>query len=358
VSTPLKLVADSAADRAPFCGMVGRHPLMLALFEELRSAAPLVSPVLIEGETGTGKELVAQALHVLSKRKGKLVVVNVAELAEPLAEAELFGVARGAYTGAAASRPGLIMAADQGTLFLDEAGDLPPALQLKLLRVLEGGRIRHVGAEAERPVVFRLLLSVRQTARDLLAAGRWRPDFYYRVAGIAIRTPLLAERRSDVPALANHFLAELGASPLPVEELADLRRHAWPGNVRELRRVVERALHHARGRGVVAEDLRRALGAENGTGSEAERRSGSRTLRDMERRHIEATLASVAGNWEAAAEELGLSRSAFYRRLEALNIPRPTRRAFPKSGMDSRAPGNGRTGGSGPISSSAREETT
>jgi DNA-binding NtrC family response regulator len=340
VSPLLKLVENPTTDVAPFCGMVGRHPLMLQLFEELRYTAPLETPVLIEGETGTGKELVAQALHGLSGRKGRLVVVNVAELAEPLAEAELFGVARGAYTGAVASRPGLIMAADHGTLFLDEAGDLPRALQLKLLRVLEAGRIRQVGAESDRPVHFRLLLSVRQAARDLMAAELWRPDFYYRVAGIALRTPRLAERCSDIPALANHFLVELGSSPVATEVLAELGSHTWSGNVRELRRVVERALHQARGNAVAAADLRRALQEETGVAPSTERRSSSRTLRDMERQHIEATLAHVSGNWQAAAAALGLSRSAFYRRLEILNIPRPNRHAFPKPGIDSRDCGN------------------
>ncbi|MFL5496858.1 MAG: sigma 54-interacting transcriptional regulator [Gemmatimonadales bacterium] len=357
MTTSLRLGEDGSSGQASFCDMIGAHPLMHALYEEIRYAAPLTAPVLIEGATGTGKELVARALHSLSGRKGALITVNVAELSEQLAEAELFGVVRGAYTGSVASRPGLIMAADRGTLFLDEAGDLPPALQLKLLRVLEGGRIRQVGAEAERPVLFRLLLSVRQPAWDLMATGRWRQDFYYRVAGIALRTPRLVERRSDIPELANHFLVELGASPAPAEELADLCSHGWSGNVRELRRVVERALHQARGRPVAAEDVRRALDAETGSAPGAERRSRTRTLRDMERQHIVATLASVSGNWQAAAKALGLSRSAFYRRLEVLNIPRRSRHVFPEPGMDSRDCGNGLEHEASATSSSASEDT-
>lgn len=313
---------------------------MLALFEDIRHAAPLEAPVLIEGETGTGKELVAQALHDLSARRGKLVTVNVAELAAPLVEAELFGVVRGAYTGAVSSRAGLIISADCGTLFLDEAGDLPLPLQAKFLRVLEGGCVRQVGAETERAVRFRLVLSVQQAARELLASGRWRQDFFYRVAGLTLRTPRLTERCSDIPALANHFLTELGAPPLPPDVLPDLTFHRWSGNVRELKRVIERILHRVRGRAVAAEDVRCALEEECSVEPTADRRFAGRTLRDVEREHIERTLQEVGGDWRAAADALGLSRSAFYRRLDGLGIPKPARRPFPKVGMYSHDRGN------------------
>jgi DNA-binding NtrC family response regulator len=323
-----------------FCGMVGLHPLMLALFDDIRYAAPLDAPVLIEGETGTGKELVAQALHGVSGRTGNLVALNVAELAAPLAEAELFGAVRGAYTGALANRPGLIMSADNGTLYLDEAGDLPLSLQAKLLRVLESGRVRQVGAETERPVRFRLVISVQQVASALLSSGRWRQDFFYRVAGITLHIPPLNERRSDIPALADYFIRQLDGNPLPADIMALLTRQPWSGNARELRRVVERTLHRARGREVTTDDVRYAFEAEGPTQPAADRRAVRRTLRDVEREHIERTLREVGGDWRAATRALGLSRSGFYRRLEVLGIPRPARPPFPKAGTYSQDLGN------------------
>lgn len=342
---------------ASFCGMIGRHPLMLALFDEVHAAASLDAPVLIEGETGTGKELVAQALHELSARRGRLVAVNAAELAEPLAEAELFGAVRGAYTGAVTSRPGLIRSADGGTLFLDEACDLPLSLQAKLLRVLEGGRVRQVGSEVDRPVRFRLVMSVQRPVWELVATGRWRQDFFYRVAGIVLRTPRLSDRKSDIPALASHLLAGLGAGELP-EELADrLAAHRWSGNVRELKRVLERIIHRAWGRPIAAKDVDQALQEERSNAPHVDRRAVSRTLRDVERHHIELTLDEVGGDWQAAALVLGLSRSAFYRRLEELDIARPTRRPFPTSGTHSHARGTGAPSGAEAARVSRPERT-
>jgi len=325
VTLSLKLSPAPEAEPA-FEGMVGSHPAMALLYDEIRYAAPFHTPLLIEGATGTGKELVARAVHAVSGRKGALVIVRVAELAEPLAEAELFGASRGAFTGAVVDRKGLIVAADQGTLVLDEAGDLPVALQVKLLRVLETNRVRAVGGDRERAVSFRLVVNVQNASRQLVDEGRWRQDFYYRVAGITIRLPTLGERMSDVPLLANHFLAELGRAPVAETEVECFRNHQWPGNVRELRRAVERAIHHARGKAVTQEDFEAALYHEIPRTPALARSSGvTRTLREIQHDHIRETLARVHGNGRAAAAALGLSKSAFYRRIQELGIAPPER---------------------------------
>lgn len=321
MTTGLRLVSPPDGAEPPFHGMIGSHARMQHLFSDIRHAAPLDSPILIEGATGTGKELAARAIHQLSGASGSLIAVNVAELAEPLAEGELFGAVRGAYTGAGADRRGLVEAAGKGTLFLDEAGDLSPGLQAKLLRVLETGRVRQLGATTDRQIRFRLIVSVQRPAAQLLATGRWRADFYYRVAGIALQLPALAERISDVPALTNHFLRELGHPTLVENEMGPLLQYDWPGNVRELRRVLERAVYHTRGRGLDAEDLRRALPQREQPPVAARKIAlGAMSLRDVEREHISAVLRQVNGDARAAAALLGLSRSSLYRRLELLGL--------------------------------------
>jgi transcriptional regulator with PAS, ATPase and Fis domain len=307
-------------EEAPFHGMIGAHPAMRRLFGDIRHAAPLGAPVLVEGATGTGKELVARDLHDLSGAAGTLVAVNVAELAEPLAEAELFGAVRGAYTGAMSDRRGLLEAAGGGTLFLDEAGDLSPSLQAKLLRVLETGRVRQLGASTDRQIRFRLVVSVQRQAADLLAEGKWRADFYYRVAGICLQLPALSERQSDPRAMAHHLLAELGAPALSEEAAHLLLGYGWPGNVRELRRVLERAVHGARGGRAAPENIQEALVIGKRAEGARPAPSEAMSLRDVERDHISRVLRQVNGDARAAAALLGLSRSSLYRRLELLGI--------------------------------------
>jgi transcriptional regulator with PAS, ATPase and Fis domain len=320
MTTTLRIVSDPDAADGPFHGMIGNHPRMLHLYGDIRHAAPLDSPVLVEGATGTGKELVARAIHDLSRVPGPLIAVNVAELSETLAESELFGAVRGAYTGAASDRRGLVQAAAGGTLFLDEAGDLSVGLQAKLLRVLETGRVRQLGAAGDRQVQFRLLVSVQRPAAHLLADGRWRADFYYRVAGINLQVPPLFERLSDLPALTGHFLRELGRLPLSAGDLEPLEAYDWPGNVRELRRVLERAVHQARGGRVDADALARALRPSALAQLPARTGTTVMRLRDVEREHITGVLRQVDGDARAAAALLGLSRSSLYRRLEILGL--------------------------------------
>jgi DNA-binding NtrC family response regulator len=225
---------------------VGSHPTMLEVSRRIRLAAPRRTTVLIEGPTGSGKELVAQALHRLSPRaKNKLVALNCAAIPETLLEAELFGHARGAFTGAVQGRTGRIEAAHGGTLFLDEIGEMPLALQAKLLRFLETGELQRVGENEPVRVDVRIVVATHRPLARLAAEGGFRADLYYRLAVFVIHTPALAERMADLGDLTEYFLRKLGAeSPakgLSEGALARLRKHSWPGNVRELGHVLERA---------------------------------------------------------------------------------------------------------------------
>lgn len=323
MSTHLRLVEAGLAPG--FCGIVGEHQTMRELFDAIARAAPLDVPVLIEGATGTGKELVARALHELSEREGGFVAVNVAALADTLAESELFGAAKGAYTGATADRKGVIESAAGGTLLLDEAGDISLAMQAKLLRVLETGMVRPVGAVADRRVRFRLVATVQQPAERLVDAGQWRPDFYFRVAGITLRLPPLAKRASDVPLLVDHFLRELTGHAAEPWDATILMSHPWPGNVRQLRRAIERAVFESARGDVTAERILRAAQWIQ-PGSLARAASGAAgSLREAQIRHIESVLRETGYDVRAAARVLGLSGSQLYRKLRALAIPLPTR---------------------------------
>lgn len=235
---------------APLAGplpeFIGSHPAMLEVSRRIRLAAPRKTTVLIEGPTGSGKELVARALHRLSPRaKNKLVALNCAAIPETLLEAELFGHARGAFTGAVQGRTGRIEAAHGGTLFLDEIGEMPVALQAKLLRFLETGELQRIGENEPVRVDVRIVAATHRPLARLAAEGGFRADLYYRLAVFTIRTPSLVEHRADLDALTRHFLHRLGeASPaknLTGPALERLREHSWPGNVRELEHVLERA---------------------------------------------------------------------------------------------------------------------
>lgn len=323
MSVSFRLVACEPAREAQSVPFIGSHPTVLRLLAAIQRAAALESPVLIQGPTGAGKELVAQRLHALSGRRGRLVALNVASLPTQLAESELFGVARGAFTDAHRDRAGLIEEAAGGTLYLDEAAELTPKLQSKLLRVIENGLVRRVGGGADRQVPFRLVLSTQQPAASLVTTGRWRADFYYRVAGISLEVPPLVERASDIPLLLDHFLGLNGHSPLGLEHPGVLATYPWHGNVRELKRAVERAAFVAGDRSVTVADVESALAALQvpSQTSARERRSISRSLRDLEREHIAAVLQETGGNMISTGTILGLSRSQVYRRMQELGIP-------------------------------------
>jgi DNA-binding NtrC family response regulator len=236
--------ARAAAERLP--EFVGNARCMLEVSRRIRLVAPRSTPVLVEGPTGSGKELVAEALHRLSGRSRKpLVAINCAAIPEALLEAELFGHTRGAFTGAVQGRVGRIEAANGGTLFLDEIGELPLALQAKLLRFVESGELQRVGDNETLKVDVRIIAATHRPLAQHTQTGLFRADLYYRLAVFLIRTPALSDHLEDLPALVAHFLDRLGRS-MPIKRidsaaLATLTAHSWPGNVRELEHVLERA---------------------------------------------------------------------------------------------------------------------
>ncbi|MGE3526503.1 MAG: sigma 54-interacting transcriptional regulator [Gemmatimonadales bacterium] len=309
-SSPLRLLGGEDVENGCF-GIVGRHPLMLNLYASIRAAAQHQVPVVIQGPTGSGKELVARAIHGQSRASGRLICLNVAELSDQLLEPGLFGSERGAFTGAVA-RPGLIEEAHGGTLFLDEAGDLPHSAQAKLLRALEYHTIRRVGSTRDRHVRFRLILSTMTPVDCLVASRQWREDFRYRVDGFTVPVPALAQRTEDIPLLVDYFLKDLGHPELKLEQQNPLAGFAWPGNVRELLRVVERAVVHSGPRPVTVDDLVSAVIDKCSVAAEPLQ---DLSLKAAIRRHIEATMDRVGQDATAAARILGLSPSALYHRL-------------------------------------------
>jgi DNA-binding NtrC family response regulator len=307
---PVTLVADSAAMRP-----------VLRLMERV---GPSDANVLVTGDHGTGKELVARWLHQASPRAGKpLVVVNMGGLSDGVFESELFGHVKGAFTDAKADRVGRFELADTGTLFLDEVGNMSGAQQAKLLRALQGGEVERVGSSRTRRVDVRVVSATNADLRADVAAGRFREDLLYRLNTVEIRLPPLRDRREDIPLLAAHLLARQAArygkpiTGLAPDALAALLAHPWPGNVRELGHAVERAVLMAAGPEVRAADLALAAPGEaaaaGGPGSAAA--FEGMTLEAVERVLIARSLERHQGNVSHAARALGLSRSALYRRM-------------------------------------------
>jgi two-component system nitrogen regulation response regulator NtrX len=305
--------------------MIGESAAVERLRAEIAQAAPSNGRVLIYGENGTGKELVARQVHAQSHRaRGPFVEVNCAAIPEELIESELFGHARGAFTGALAARKGKFELADGGTLFLDEIGDVSPKLQVDLLRVLQERRFFRVGGTSEIAVDVRV---VAATHRDLAAearAGRFREDLFYRLNVIAIRIPPLRERLEDVPLLAQEFLDrlahELGREVTGISEeaLRLLLDHPWPGNVRELENAIERALVTCK-TGVLSAESFAFLTRPAAEGSAL---PPGLTLQEVEKRYVAETLSRLSGNVKAAAESLGIDRSTLYEKIKRYEIAR------------------------------------
>jgi transcriptional regulator of acetoin/glycerol metabolism len=277
-------------------------PDVRAILEAIDLVARQGLAVLVTGESGTGKELVATLLHAASERSGRLITVNCAALPAPLFEAELFGVRRGAFTGAATDRPGLVREAHGGTLFLDEIGELPLELQPKLLRVLEEHQVRSVGGGELSRVDLRIVAATNRDLESELAAGRFREDLYHRLCGAVLRLPPLRQRREDILLLARHAAKTPGAPPLSAEAAEALLLHRWPGNVRELVHVVQEAQLRARmaGAPLVARKHLKAGVAET----------------SEEQVRLTQALERSCGNVVNAAADLGVSRGKLYRILE------------------------------------------
>src|SRR5262245_8789995 len=328
--------APTSADR----GITGRHHLretlpqpacdepfqilaesqaMCTVMSLIDRAALRDTPVLLSGESGTGKELLARALHRKSPRAtGPFVAVNCSAIPETLLESELFGHKKGAFTDARDDQRGLFQSAQRGTIFLDEIGDMAPALQGKLLRVLQEKEVHPLGAPAPVPTDVRIVTATHRDLGALVGAGRFREDLLYRINVIEVRVPPLRDRPDDLEPLVGSLFDRQGA-PLGSgcsgsgDAMAMLRRHSWPGNVRELENVIERALVLGDGKVITRADLPDSLRS-GSAGSPATRLDGRR-LADVEREHIVQTLRAASGNKAAAARMLGLDRKTLYRKL-------------------------------------------
>jgi DNA-binding NtrC family response regulator len=307
-------------------GLVAESPAMRRLMALLQRAAAVDSPVLIRGESGTGKELLAHELHRSGPRAEKpFVPVNCSAIPEHLLESLLFGHRRGAFTDAREDRPGLFQVAGGGTLFLDEIGDMPAALQAKLLRTLQDSQIQPLGATAPVHVDVRVVAATHRDLESMCAAGTFRQDLYYRLNVIPLSIPPLRERPEDFAPLIAHLLAKHSsriARPgltLSRDAVELIRGHAWPGNVRELENAIERAVVFCEGDVIGPGDLPGTLRAPAVTPSEHEIRS----LSEMEREQIMRALQSVKGNKAAAARLLGLDRKTLYRKIELYDLKTP-----------------------------------
>ncbi|HUT35747.1 MAG TPA: sigma-54 dependent transcriptional regulator [Planctomycetota bacterium] len=308
-------------------GMVGRSRPMLDLYEQVEVVARSDAPVLVAGETGAGKELVARAIHAQSRRaKGPFVPVNAGALPETTLESELFGHARGAFTGADSERAGRLLTASGGSLLLDEVESMPVRAQVQLLRVLEDGLVQPLGGDEPRRVDIRLLVTTKADLQDEVRQGRMREDFYHRIAVLTVPVPPLRERREDVPLLVSFFLrraAERDGVPVPglqEDALAEMLRHTWPGNVRELRNAVERMAITARGGVAGPFTLDDAFASARLLSLPA---TAGRLREDMERTErsvIEAALRENDGEVGATALALGISRRALYERMRKYDL--------------------------------------
>jgi DNA-binding NtrC family response regulator len=313
-------------ERYRFENVVGLSPRMVEVYRLAARAAATDATVLIQGESGTGKELIARAIHYGSSRaEGPFVAVDCTALPEALFESEVFGHERGAFTGAVATRRGLLEVAQGGTVLLDEVGDLSPAVQAKLLRALQEREVRRVGAEDPIAVDLRIISATNRDLARRVAAGEFREDLYYRLSVVTITVPPLRERREDIPLLAQHFLEKLArarattARGIAPEALDRLARHDWPGNVRELENALIRAATLSSAAVLTAADFALDGAEPRGTGPPLPR--AGMTLDAVKRWYVEAVLAEAGGNKQRAAELLGVDRRTLYRMLARPETP-------------------------------------
>jgi len=322
-------LSDTDSSQRRFEQVIGNTAALEAVFEQVECVAPTDSTVLIQGETGTGKELIARAIHNVSTRCGRsFIKLNCAAIPLDLLESELFGHEKGAFTGAIAQRIGRFEMADKGTLFLDEIGDVPAALQPKLLRVLQEQEFERLGSTHTRKMDVRLVAATNRDLTEMMKQGQFRSDLYYRLNVFPIRIPPLRERQDDIPLLVEYFIEKFARrmskriETVPPATMRKLIDWPWPGNVRELQNVIERAVILSKGfvLEIPLEELEQpqlpVVNDNNRTG----------TLEDFEREHIVRTLNDcgwVIGGPEGAAERLGLNRSTLNGRMRKLDIKRP-----------------------------------
>jgi formate hydrogenlyase transcriptional activator len=323
---------EQVRERRRFEQLVGNSPALESVLEQVEQVAPTDSTVLIQGETGTGKELIAHAVHNISSRCGRpFVKLNCAAIPFDLLESELFGHEKGAFTGAIAQKIGRFELADKGTLFLDEVGDIPPALQPKLLRVLQEQEFERLGSTRTHQVDVRLVAATNRNLLEMVKRNEFRRDLYYRLNVFPVPLPPLRDRREDIPALVAHFVEvysrRMGKQidEVPAEALRIFVSYSWPGNIRELQNFIERSVILSNGT-----VLRPPL-------EELDRRPdreliGAVTLEDAERDHIRKTLENVG--WvvagpNGAAARLGIKRSTLYFRMQKLGISRSRKESLP-----------------------------
>jgi DNA-binding NtrC family response regulator len=315
---PVQHVEIKAPTR--FGGLLRTTQEMIELFAKLQRFAPTSMPILIQGETGTGKERLAQAIHEASRRRGKLHGVNCAALSDTLLEAELFGHVRGAFTGADRDNPGLFVEADGGTLLFDEVGEMSAAMQAKLLRVLENHEVRPVGSGRSRKVDVRTLFATNVDLRRAVNEKRFREDLYFRLAQVTVEIPPLRKRMDDLPVLIDDILAQLGRSDMQLDEagMSAVRSHRWPGNVRQLRTVIEAALVESEGDRLMIE---RALEGTS-SGADPERPSGhyDDARHEFDRRYYTALYVRCNGNVTKIAKAADKQRATVRAALKELGL--------------------------------------
>jgi two-component system, NtrC family, response regulator HydG len=314
-------------DRYGFEEIIGESPEMIRIFRIMRQISDTTATVLITGESGTGKELIARALHENGRRRNAaFVAINCAALGEGVLESELFGHEKGAFTGAVQKRKGRFEHANRGTLFLDEVGDMPMSIQIKLLRVIEQREIERVGSNEPIPVDVRLVAATNQDLETLVKAGTFREDLYFRLQVIQIRLPGLRERRSDITLMIDVFLAQLAAqhdkrvTGITPEARRRLVDYDWPGNVRELRNALENMVVIAQDEILDVNDIPPHIVPGEGDDEIPVTPQPGTTLEDMERRLIRDTLAAMGGNRQQAAGALGISERTLYRKIKSYGL--------------------------------------
>lgn len=312
---------ETEIDDLPETEMIGSSTRMIEIYKTLSQVAPTDASVLITGETGTGKELVARMIHTNSKRViGPFVAVDCGSIAPSLLEAELFGAMKGSYTGADRDRTGVFETANRGTVFLDEIGEIDPPFQLKLLRFLQEREIRPVGANRAKPVDVRVVAATNRDLQKMVEEGKFREDLWFRLNVVRIHLPALRERRTDIPLLSHFFLRKYNEryelnSVLTASGQKLLEEQPWPGNVRQLQHLIERLVILAPGGRLDAEAVGEALAESAG-----EETAATESLKDTEREQILKVLEATSNNKSRAAKILGIERKTLYRKLERMGI--------------------------------------